>query len=279
MVAIITGIAGVLEWIPFNICFSTSNDAVATPQATHATVQLQPVTNGGEPRFSDIAANYYSTTFEKSFNYDIPAYAKLTYKRKSESFTGQLAVSGLKPNFAYQMKLVGTPDHKDSMEKLGFRGRWLLPGGGTNFTDDDYRNLEDKSKVESYIFFDWFITDSKGTARKDFKLDSCLHVLMSKTLEGSTPPDDSMLKKFEVALFHPPAYDKAYDPGEVEIWAMSESEWSHNRPDIGKLKLKEGKYSCLFRLTEECFHGKGGGYWATAMEQRIEFEISSYLFR
>ncbi|MDZ7814834.1 MAG: hypothetical protein U5N86_02160 [Planctomycetota bacterium] len=238
-------------------------------------VELKPPDDSSVQRFSDIAANPFSTEFAKSFRYEPPSLGVVRYREKAGTFTGFLTVRNLKPNFAYQVKLVGTPSDVASMENLGFNGRWLLPSGGTNFSDEDYLALEDKSGVEGYIFFDWFVTDKRGDAELQFSLDTCLHVLMSKTLEGAQPPSPELLRTFRVDSFLPFAYDKEYDPLDVEIWAMSEYYWSQERPEPGLTRLPASRYNCLFRLTEECFHGVGGGMWATALEAPVSFEVTN----
>ncbi|MFA4987282.1 MAG: hypothetical protein WC712_11905 [Candidatus Brocadiia bacterium] len=237
-------------------------------------VQLVPKPDRNGQRFADIAGNRYGRAGTSSFNYATPASGVLEYERKAPTFTGKLTARGYKPNFAYQMKLVATAADQVAFEALGYAGRWMLPGEGTNFTDDDFKNLKDRTRAESYIFFDWFVTDADGNADKEFRLDSSLHVLMSKTLENAEAPENTKVHTFNVNRFPRAFYDEDKPVKPVEIWAMSESYWTRSRPEPGGTKLPAGKYRCVFRLTEECFHSAaGGGAWATAVDVPVEFEV------
>ncbi len=247
------------------------------PERWDAEAELKPVREGGEYRFADIAGNAYSGRFRREFRYGPPARAVLKYSRNSDTFRGLLVVRGYKPNFAYQVKLVGIPEDPAAAERIGFAGRWLLPGGGTNFSDEDYLALEDKSRAEGYLFFDWFVTDGEGNARVELRLDRSLHVLINDTLEGSQAPPGAAVSIFEVKDFPAFAYDPPLpSPRAVRIWEMSEHMWSGRRPPPGRTRLPAGEYLCLLRLTEESFHGAGGGgFWATASEAPVRFRITA----
>ncbi|GAB4165238.1 MAG: hypothetical protein Kow00107_11140 [Planctomycetota bacterium] len=231
--------------------------------------------HAGNSRPSDALANPYSEHFLDSFPL-AETEARLEYSPKSSSFAGKLTLRKMKPNFIYQLKLAGTADDIETMERLGFAGRWLLPGEGTNFSDDDYRALADKKHAESYIFFDWVLTDGDGNATKSFRLDSSWHVLMSETLESAEHPADIEPILLLFSKFPPNCYppDEEFRRKGV-IWPMSEHYWSGSRPEPGGTVLPPGRYRCLFRLTEECFHGVGGGFWATAAECKVDFEVAA----
>ena len=80
---------------------------------------------------------------------------------------GQLQAEGFKPNFAYQIKLLGDRSDRWAFEAIGYQGRWLIDPDKhrrTNFKDQEYRKYRDNfdADVQSYIYFDYFVTDSDG---------------------------------------------------------------------------------------------------------------------
>lgn len=82
--------------------------ALMVPQGTWAAaVILQAVSgSGSNNRWMDMADNLYSSTYQGSFAYVQPL-VSITYNNASGTFSGTLTATGLKPGFAYQMKLVG----------------------------------------------------------------------------------------------------------------------------------------------------------------------------
>ncbi len=92
----------------------------------------------------------------------------MEYLKKAETFVGRITAKGLKPNFAYQVKLKGVPKYRDSFERIGYLGRWRLPNRGPNCSDREYAAYENKSEARSYLFFDFFVTDEHGNATKNF---------------------------------------------------------------------------------------------------------------
>ena len=80
----------------------------------------------------------------------------------------------LKPNFAYQVKLVGKPTKvwgaggdDWANEQIGYAGRWWRrqPNPG-NANDADYEaHKDDPSYIyEGYLLFDFFVTNEQGSA-------------------------------------------------------------------------------------------------------------------
>jgi len=99
---------------------------------------------------NNIADFLYATGYQSFFNYGQPA-VKLVFCDISSTFEGPLAASGLKPNFAYQMKLVGKPTKvygaggdDRANEQIGYAGRWWRsqPDPG-NADDVDYEAHKD----------------------------------------------------------------------------------------------------------------------------------------
>lgn len=222
-------------------------------------------------RWSDAADTSYSDSFKASFTYD-DAEVTIDYLRVSHRFIGVLQARGLKPNFAYQIKLRGDYGRDAlSHERIGFLGRWRLHRDATNFTDSEYRRETycQRSEAESYLFFDWFLTDEEGNARHAFSLTSSLHVLWnSKINYWDTFEAYSRKVSFEQKS---PVYG---EPGTVEAFTIgAENEGaSRNRPAVGKACLPQGHYRCQVVLTEESFH-TWDGYWATVLGGDVDFYI------
>jgi len=141
-------------------------------------------------RQMDIADNLYSVAYQESFTYGQPEMpvVTFTYNNKANTFKGTLTATGLKPNFAYQIKLVGKPDLDDwSNEQIGYAGRWWRkqPNPG-NSNDTEYKANRDNPDYifEGYLLFDFFVTDEIGNVSISFAADSSFHVLWAT--HGST---------------------------------------------------------------------------------------------
>ena len=224
-------------------------------------------------RWSDISGNYYSEKFTSKFTYDGKgAEVLVAIEEKSDTLRGRLEAKGLKPNFAYQIKLRGLFEHFESFERIGYAGRWRFPGKATNFTDVEYRARKDKSDVESYLFFDFFITDKNGNAIRDLELDSSLHVLWNAKRQRSIPNGEFLVLKVDAQ--NPGTYSSPKKKKDVEfLWAERERN-RYSSPDQKRF-LPPGKYEAELVLTEESFHSMGndGGYWATVFKGRISFVV------
>ena len=251
-------------------------------------VSLQPV--GDETtwpdmsyRWMDIADFLYASGYQDFFDYGQPT-VMLSYCDISPTFEGTLEALGLKPNFAYQVKLVGKPTKvwgaggdDWSNEKIGYAGRWwrkqLNPG---NANDADYEaHKDDPSYIyEGYLLFDFFVTSEQGSADVTFSADSSFHVLWAthdSTNDGTghrdPNADDGMERYFEFTsspATDPDAYATDYGSARVGIYA----EWESGRALPGELVLPSGSYNVQFVLTEESFHQTAipeGGSWAGAM--------------
>ena len=212
-------------------------------------VSLQPVddvtTRPDTPyRWMDIADFLYASGYQEFFNYGQPA-VMLSYCDISPTFEGILVASGLKPNFAYQVKLVGKPtqvwgtDGDDwANEQIGDAGRWWRkqPNPG-NANDADYEAHKDEPSYiyEGYLLFDFFVTSEQGNANVTFSADSSFHVLWAthdSTNDGTghrdSTADDGPVKYFALTAStatHPDAYATDYGSALVGIYA----EWEPNR--------------------------------------------------
>jgi hypothetical protein len=254
-----------------------------------ATVQLNPIgdvtTWPGTPfRWMDIADFLFSDGYRDDFTYDQPS-VTLTFCDTANTFTGSLTATGLKPNFAYQIKLVGKPqkvwgeDGDDwTNEQIGYAGRWWRkqPDPG-NSNDADYDAHKDEANYifEGYLLYDFFVTDELGSAALNFTADSSFHVLWATPHADDTPPydtghripglNDSQVRWYQFAASpdaNPDAYDIDYGNALEGIYA----EWQSDRELPGELILPFGTYNCQFILTEESFHQSDlGGGWASVM--------------
>lgn len=244
-------------------------------------------------RWMDIADFLYSTDYQFNFTYDQPS-VSLTFCDTANTFTGTLNVIGLKPNFAYQIKLVGKPemvwgeDGDDlTNERIGYAGRWWRqkPNPG-NSNDADYEEHKDDPNYvyEGYLFFDFFITDQQGNAMLNFMTDSSFHVLWATpdstgygTGHQSPGPNDSAVRYYDFIASpasNIDAYDTNFGGAHVGIFA----EWEPDRALPEELELPAGFYNCRFVLTEESFHQSDlGGGWASVLgHDDIYFTIIPY---
>jgi len=260
-------------------------------------IQLGPsMTHTADYRWRDAADNLYSDSYRTTYKYS-QALVQVTFYEAYPFFHGTLTASNLKPNFAYQLKLVGLPDEL-SNEKIGLAGRWWqehwdgtawVGGQNLNIKGDDgsspnpndhiYFDTRDTPsssptgklyRYTGYLVFDYFITDSNGNAQLDFEARSSYHVLF-KTSQRTNTPQDGPLKE---RTFQPTSSDLGYDKNYPQSTTSIFGEWE--RLPAGGVFLQPGYYTCKVVLTEESFHGSGGTYagnWAGAMEGDISFAI------
>ena len=265
-------------------------------------VELAPVdpnltSPSGTYRWLDVADQAYSNDYRNGYNYS-QASVEVAYVRTGDKLEGTLTASNLKPNFAYQLKLVGTPGAADN-ERIGLVGRWWQEewdglswsngqnlnskGDGSSPNPNDLiyferRFVEDPSsptgyhyRYTGYLVFDYFVTDSNGAATLCFETGACYHVLWKTSQRGNATNDG----RVKTVTFDPepsePAYDVNYPSSVVSIFG----EWE--RLPMGGVHLQSGEYNCKITLTEESFHGSGGslaGNWAGAMSADIMFTIT-----
>jgi hypothetical protein len=231
----------------------------------------------GQERWCDIAGNFYSAGFVAHFSYERPCARSprvlVRIEPRGDTLRGRLEACHLKPNFAYQIKLRGLFDDRRSFEAIGRAGRWRLPGRGTNYSDQDYDDYADKADVESYLLFDFFVTDGQGHAIREFALDSSLHVLWNAARQGGEPEWNDLVR-VAVVPDDPAVYSRPKRRGTVEwLWAERESV-RYDRRDR-TIRLAPGDYSAELALTEESFHSRDndGGFWATVYRCPIAFTV------
>ena len=263
------------------------------PVQAWVTVTLQDIDSGstsptGKYRWWDAANQPYAASYKDSYDYT-QALVQIEYRDIASTLHGTLTATNLKPNFTYQLKLVGisgTPGN----ERIGFTGRWWQEewrgtqwtdgqnlnnkgdGSSPNPNDEVYlarRDIADANsptdkhyRYTAYLVFDYFNTDQNGQAVVTFRANNSYHVLW-KTSQISHDANDGPIKS---TTFDPntssPAYD--FDYGESTIHVFGEWE----RLPIDGVKLPPGLYEAQFILTEESFHGNcssDAGCWAAAV--------------
>lgn len=256
--------------------------AAPCPDVTEPLVSAPDVTTWPPApyRWRDIATNLYAEQYRADYVYD-DADVAVTYAPCADTtFAGHLSAVNLKPNFAYQIKLVGKPtglwgdDGDDAAnEMIGFTGRWwrTQPNPG-NSNDADYlANKDDPDYIfEGYLLFDFFLTDPQGAAEVDFAVDSSFHVLWWEDQRAQGACDSPVEWTTVTGSAVDPAYDADVGPEEVGVFAEIE------RLCTGTTVMIPGLYHGRLLLTEESFHQSGDteGYWASAMAyDHLEFEV------
>lgn len=233
-------------------------------------------------RWKDIEDNIYGINYQNTFLYSQPRVI-ISFNPTDTRFRGKIFGYGLKPNFAYQIKLVGKPvndwgvDGDDlSNELIGFEGRWWRkqPNPG-NSNDTDYLAHKNDSNYifEGYLLFDYLVTNEYGYVFKEFEADNSFHVLWN-TVINSRPPDtnDSPISYHPVrASIQNDIYSTALSPDAVGLYG----EWEPGRDIPGEAELPSGDYRVRLVLTEESFHQSGlGGNWESVMSNdTINFKL------
>lgn len=207
-------------------------------------------------------------------------------------FVGHIEARGLKPNFVYQMKLVGKPvkgtlgwgaqGNDWSNDAIGKAGRWWCANtnhaAGTNFNDTHYRDYYANAtgtgvhNIYGYQFLGDFVTDENGNASVDFTGAYSYHITwaswqggLKDTLFGSFTPysTSSYGYGYTFSSSDPVTLYYEYEPN-GSLWPRSQA---------AGVVLPNGNYNCRFMLTEESFHnnlgggtnGDLGGYWKSVL--------------
>ena len=253
----------------------TRNETLDFKLNTRNSLQVQLYDSPDYERWKDAAGTPYSMQFRKQFSYKKDAEIRVAYQLNGPTFQARIEAKNLKPNFAYQIKLLG--DYRrdiPSFERLGYNGRWRLPIGGTNFIDEDYENtaLAERQNIEAYILFDYFVTDKNGNAVRELYLDCSLHVLWrDDQLVNSV--SEAMMDTFTIETSE--AYEKQFETKKIKLYAEKEHQRYQNQPER-KDFLPEGNYAVDLMITEESFHDSNqfGGFWATVGFMPMRFSIN-----
>ena len=254
----------------------------------------------GDYRWLDIANQNYSDSYRTTYDYT-QATVEINYFPVDDSFSGTLIATNLKPNFAYQLKLVGTPGTPEN-EQIGLVGRWWQEewdgtewtngqnlnnkgtGSSPNPNDVNYSAKKDipdttgtsptglQYRFTGYLVFDYLTTDGYGNATISFETGSCYHVLWKTIQRTHTSSDGPIITTIFTANTSLPAYDVNYSEQNVNIFG----EWE--RLPMNNVPLTAGSYTLQLMITEESFHGDGEGdytgNWAAAMGKTVNFIIT-----
>ena len=270
-----------------------------TVEATSTPAMLSPVDWGEQPRWKDIAFNGYDPAMTAAYTYDTPTVA-ITYENEAATFTGDLTATGLKANFAYQLKLNGKPTRLVAAssvawpaaqsddwanEQLGYAGRWYWKkvrvsdgvladeSGAATVSDGDYEAKKASGFVvneggtdywyafEGYLLFDYIVTDADGSVDKSLWLDSSFHVIWQDWQRTREANDSTPTTHTVIAEATNPWYDATHAQVDVELYA----EHQDGRDLPGDVVLAAGTYNVRLFLTEESFHQSGAneGDWGT----------------
>src|SRR5262249_7128688 len=135
-------------------------------------------------RYKDILGQAYSDSFNTSYM-PVNAAVQFSFDVANDAYlSGTLVATGLKPNFAYQIKLSGyssgDEDNLATNERLGYLGRWWRSAPDpANADDADYNaHKNDTGYVYSgYVIAGLFTTDGDGTGALSIDLNNSFHVL------------------------------------------------------------------------------------------------------
>lgn len=261
------------------------------PRAASVTVNLRPFHDQwslARPRLRDVADTPYASGFGGVWPGQ-SASVTLRYDPAPDRpcLTGALRGSGLKPNFCYQLKLMGKPGtaggglwgaaaDNATNDALISRARWWsyrtetalfnTSSAADAFASDEYRD----GWLAGYVYCGWVLTDARGNfARTDrdvadaagwvpLTTDRCFHITGKTGQEGSIPVDTTPVT---VTLARPAsaAYDHDWGPASLSLWYQREPD---NPLDFA---LPAGTHDVVLMLTEESFHNPlatpDGGFW------------------
>jgi hypothetical protein len=214
---------------------------------------------------------------------------QLTYDKAPSVpyFVGHIEARGLKPNFAYQLKLAGKPvkgsrgwgSYGDDLtnERIGAVGRWWCDSSHdlqTNFNDSHFQdfyhgapsNGNPVHDIYAYQMCGDFITDAQGNASIDFTSQSSYHVTWAEWQRiDDAPAGTWTLQNHLVDSTNMLYYGYGASPTSGTYRLYYEYEGS-GRPR-NNVVLPPGTYNCRFLITEESFHSfeENGGYWKTVL--------------
>lgn len=273
------------------LCLAMLGEAIvemrgaAASTSTTASVRLIPFRDPSplaRQRFWDIADRPYSAAFRRSFSY-ARADVLLRYERApaSKYFRGYLSARGLKPNFAYQMKLCGKPRDGSrgwkkwgddvSNERIGRVARWWDDSDNRNADDWDFTEKyasaapSARHSIYGYHFLGDFVTDERGQCEVEIEGRYSYHITWQSWQNG---PKDVVAATWSIGSTLPPhgAYGERVEPLLVKLYY----EWESKRPQ--EVDLPSGVYNCRLLITEETFHNpqtgtneEHGGHWPTVL--------------
>jgi hypothetical protein len=246
---------------------------------------LQGVTTGNF-RFKDLGGQAYGQTYIDAFSYTNSSVTVSLDSPGLKYLAGNLTATGLKPNFCYQIKIVGNPSKGATTpeqiaaaddatnERIGRQGRWwrVTPNTGNSLDADYDAHKDDPTYIyEGYLVFWNFVTDANGSANLRFDGNSVYHVTWRTDQRAPAPNDGPDFNVPINATAGNPAYDVSAAARNYTLYGEHEP----TRALPGALEMTEGHYRCRLVLHEESFHDSGAlaGSWALAMTAPIEFDM------
>lgn len=238
------------------------------------------------PRWMDIGDFGYSGGFRSTFQSAGTGRITLRYDPTPSVpyLVGEIKAEGLKPNFCYQMKLMGKPGsnggglwgtnaYMQANEVLLRAGRWW------NYRTEDpaFTTTNDRIVLRSgdykdgwvagYVYFGYFVTnqyghtDADGDGIADFVPIAANHSYHITWKSGQSGPQDTTPITYTLVRTSSYGYDPIPPGEETEDVAL----WFEKEPDDPMdLQLPVGVYDVVLMITEESFHSSGdGGYWLT----------------
>jgi len=254
-----------------------------------------------EPRWLDIGDRPFNGFLrgEQAFSYSSPrTQVALRYDRapSQKYFVGRLEARGLKPNFAYQVKLLGKPQKGASgwgargddrgNERIGYAGRWWCNSSHyfqTNFNDAHYQSFYkhaepgEEHEIHGYLFSGVFVTDARGNADVDISGRNSYHITWQSWQNG---PKEAFAGTWRLGswLYNSRSSSPFYGYGQSSPAPRSVSlfyEFEPGRPQ--PVSLPDGTYNCRMVLTEESFHSylPHGGMWQSVLASEEEGDEES----
>jgi hypothetical protein len=251
----------------------------ASPPAPPTAVETALVPFGDQrptarPRWLDIGDVAYAESWCQEYR-DEAAHVTLRYQPQQPSghFQATLRARGLKPNFCYQLKLMGRPPglwpDGDGVlnEWLGRHGRWWdyrYEKVVDNFTNDtvyDRLPAADRGWVVGYVYFGCVVTDGQGNlAATPLTADHSYHVTGLPDQDGFLREAPGTRREYPLDRSGP-AYAPGTPAGPATIFLEGERDDPVELPP-----LPAGRHHLVLMLTEESFHARdrAGGSWRSA---------------
>lgn len=289
------------------VCSSHADAPVATAPLFDQNIALQTYDDPwpkAAPRERDIANTLYSQTLEP-FDY-AAAQVTLSYNRQQKNayFSGHISARGLKPNFAYQLKLAGKPiggnrgtARQTSYIEASSTAPGATPivqvindaaGSPTPINGDDWSNQQ-----LGYAGRWWDNSAAPSTNLNDayFRNNTSYNTVYGYIFMGDFVTDASGHAEADISAAHSYhiTWQDAQSNATKDVRAGTFSVvsappfYGYKRPiDARKVvlwyeyekgrahevKLAPGTYHCRLLVTEETFHTAGGlwgGVWKTVL--------------
>jgi hypothetical protein len=292
---------------------SSAHAQMRSPSASLPLIAIADPWEAAQPRWRDIGNTPFHAflggqqrfSYENSYPYrpgGTPIWntqATLIYDRAPgvPYFVGRIQARGLKPNFAYQLKLMGKPqrgargwgERGDDVanERLGYAGRWWCDSyhySQTNFDDWHYLYFYKEADpgqehaIAGYLFMGVFVTDAKGDASVDISGRNSYHITWQGWQNGRK---DTFAGAWRLGVwpFDSRGPSPFYGYGAQRPSRSSVSlfyEYEPNRPQ--PVVLPRGTYNCRLVLTEESFHSdlSNGGYWQSVLATEDADDTSTF---